>query len=175
MTFQINANEANSPLDFTVQSIDGESVDLAQYKGNVVLIVNTASKCGFTPQYDGLQDLYETYKDSGFTVLGFPANNFANQEPGSNEQIQEFCSAEFGVTFPMFAKISVKGEDQALLYQYLTDKSMHDHGGAIKWNFTKFLIGRDGSVVDRFAPTVKPSGKKIKTAIEQQLAVNEQR
>ena len=172
MTMQSNAGETvNSALSFKMKSIDGQTVDLGQYKGKVVLMVNTASKCGFTPQYEGLESLYQTYKDSGFVVLGFPANNFANQEPGSNEDIRQFCTTEFGVSFPMFAKISVKGDDQHPLYQYLTDRSKHDHGGAVKWNFTKFLIGRDGSVVDRFAPTVKPSGSKLEDAVKVQLSM----
>lgn len=165
----IHANDVQTPLDVKVNSISGEEVELQQYKGKVVLIVNTASKCGFTPQYEGLEALYQTFKDSGFVVLGFPANNFANQEPGSNKEIREFCTTEFGVTFPMFAKISVKGKDQHPLYAYLTDKSKHSHGGSVKWNFTKFLIGRDATVVDRFAPTIKPSGDKIKNAVRKQI------
>lgn len=162
--------KVNSPLDLTVMSIDGEPVDLKQYKGSVVLIVNTASKCGFTNQYEGLEALYKAFKDSGFVILGFPANNFANQEPGTNNEIKQFCQTEYGVSFPMFAKISVKGKDQHPLYRYLTDKSEHSFGGAIKWNFTKFLINRKGVIVDRFAPVIKPSGEKIKKAIIEQLS-----
>lgn len=162
--------QQNSPLSFEMESIDGESVNLESYKGKVVLIVNVASKCGFTPQYDGLQELYETYKDQGFVVLGFPANNFMGQEPGTDEQIKQFCTTNFGVTFPMFSKISVKGKDQHPLYQYLTDKQAHDFGGAIKWNFTKFLVGKDGTLKARFSPNTKPQDDKVISAIENEFS-----
>jgi len=158
-----------SPLDFTMTSIEGEDIDLSIYKGKVVLIVNVASKCGFTSQYEGLQSLYETYKDQGLVILGFPANNFLGQEPGSNEEIQQFCSVNYGVTFPMFAKISVKGKDQHPLYTCLTDKSAHDFGGGIKWNFTKFLIGKDGTIKARFEPKTKPEDDKVISAVEKEL------
>jgi glutathione peroxidase len=161
---------ANSPLEFQMNAIDGQKVDLADYHGKVVLFVNVASKCGFTPQYEGLQDIYEKYSDQGFVVLGFPANNFMGQEPGSNEEIQQFCTTNFGVTFPMFEKISVKGKDQHPLYAYLTNKKAHDFGGAIKWNFTKFLVGRDGQIKARFSSNTKPTDDKMISAIETELA-----
>jgi glutathione peroxidase len=163
--------QVRSPLDFKMVNIDGDSVDLGQYKGKVVLIVNVASKCGFTPQYTELEALYQKYKDAGFVILGFPANNFLGQEPGTNEQIKEFCTLNYGVTFPMFSKISVKGKDQHPLYQYLTDESKHAFGGDIGWNFTKFLIGKDGQIKARFASKTKPLNKKIVTAIEKELSL----
>ncbi len=153
--------------DFTMKNINGEEVSLAQFKGKVVLVVNVASKCGFTPQYEGLQDLYETYQERGFVVLGFPANNFGNQEPGSNEQIQEFCTLNYGITFPMFAKISVKGADQHPLYQYLTSEEINpEFGGEITWNFNKFLVGPDGTILNRFASKDEPKSEKVVEAIE---------
>ncbi|HKJ68033.1 MAG TPA: glutathione peroxidase [bacterium] len=156
--------------DFTMKNIDGEDVSLAEFRGKVVLVVNVASKCGFTPQYEGLQDLYEEYQERGLVVLGFPANNFGNQEPGSNDQIQEFCTLNYGVTFPMFAKISVKGADQHPLYSYLTSKELHpDFGGEITWNFNKFLIGPDGTVLNRFASKDEPKSEKVVQAIEAAL------
>jgi len=161
--------QVNGPLDFKMTSIEGQNVDLAEYAGKVVLMVNVASKCGFTPQYKDLEDVYEKYKDRGFVILGFPANNFLGQEPGTNEEIQAFCSTTYGVTFPMFAKISVKGKDQHPLYTYLTDKKAHDFGGAISWNFTKFLIGRDGKIKARFAPKTKPTDTEVIEAIEKEL------
>ena len=157
-------------LAFQMKDIDGKPQDLRQYHGNVVLIVNVASECGLTPQYEGLEALFKKYQDRGFVILGFPANNFGSQEPGSNDEIKAFCKKNYGVTFPMFAKVSVKGEDQCALYQYLTDKKAdHQQGGAIKWNFAKFLIDRDGRVVDRFAPTTRPHSKKLVAALERQL------
>ena len=139
--------EAMSIYDFTMEDIKGDSVNLADFKGEVFLIVNTASKCGFTYQYEGLEKLYETYKDSGLVVLGFPANNFLKQEPGSDEDIATFCSLNYGVTFPMFSKISVKGKDIHPLYEYLTSKEAgHEFGGKISWNFNKFLISKDGKI-----------------------------
>jgi glutathione peroxidase len=160
---------AKSPLDFTMNSIDGESVDLDQYRGQTILMVNVASKCGMTPQYEDLQAIYEKYKEQGFVILGFPANNFLGQEPGTNEEIKTFCSTTYGVSFPMFEKISVKGKDQHPLYAYLTDKNAHDFGGNIKWNFTKFLIGKDGQVKARFEPKTKPTDEQVIAAIEKEL------
>jgi len=157
---------ASNVLDFTLNSIDGKPAPLAQYKGKVVLIVNVASRCGFTPQYTGLEKIYEKYKDQGFVILGFPANNFGAQEPGTNEEIKTFCSSKYSVTFPMYAKISVKGSDIAPLYAYLTTAK----GGDIKWNFTKFLIGKNGAILDRFESPVKPDDPKVTTAIEKALA-----
>jgi len=155
---------ASNALEFTLNSIDGNPAPLAQYKGKVVMIVNVASKCGYTPQYAGLEALYEKYKDKGFVILGFPANNFGQQEPGTNEEIKTFCSRAYNVTFPMYAKISVKGEDRHPLYKYLTET-----GGEIKWNFTKFLVGKDGKVIARFEPAVKPESAEVAGVIEKTL------
>jgi glutathione peroxidase len=164
------AKEPNSPLDFTVENIDGHPTNLEQFRGKVVLIVNVASKCGFTPQYAGLEALYKKYQDHGFVIIGFPANNFHSQEPGTNAQISQFCTSKYGVTFPMMAKISVKGPDKAPLYRYLTEKPTAKFPGEITWNFNKFLIGRDGHVVARFGSPVKPSSKKLVEAVESALA-----
>jgi len=162
--------KAMSIYDFSMERINGDSVNLADLKGKVVMIVNTASKCGFTYQYEGLEKLYETYKDSGLVILGFPANNFLKQEPGSDEEIASFCRLNYGVTFPMFSKISVKGKDIHPLYDYLTSKkSGHDFGGKISWNFNKFLISRDGKINNRFGSKVKPGSEKIIKAIEDAL------
>lgn len=162
---------ATSIYDFVMDDIDGQTTRLDLYKGQVIFIVNVASKCGFTAQYAALQGLYERYKDRGFVVLGFPANNFLWQEPGSNIDIKSFCTSKYGVTFPMFAKISVRGSSQCALYNFLTDKSTNpDYGGKIKWNFTKFLIDRNGSIVDRFAPTTKPDSKKVTARIDDLIA-----
>ncbi len=163
------AAEATSALDFEVETINGETTNLESYKGKVVMIVNTASKCGLTPQYEGLQALYETYKDQGFVILGFPANNFKNQEPGTDKEIKEFCTVNYGVTFPMFSKISVKGEDKHPLYQYLTSKDQHEFGGEIEWNFAKFIIDPDGQLVARFNPKTKPRDDQVIKTIETAL------
>jgi glutathione peroxidase len=154
---------------FTLNSIDGKPAPLADYKGKVVLLVNVASQCGYTPQYSGLEATYEKYKDQGFVILGFPANNFGAQEPGTNEEIKTFCTRKYSVTFPMYAKISVKGDDQAPLYAYLTKETGTGIAGEIKWNFTKFLVDRDGKVVQRFEPAVTPDSKDVTAAIEKQL------
>ena len=157
--------------DFTLNSIDGQPAPLAAYKGKVVLLVNVASKCGYTPQYSALESTYEKYKDRGFVIVGIPANNFGAQEPGSNQEIKTFCSSKFHVTFPMMAKVSVKGDDITPLYQFLTDKSSHPQsGGEIKWNFTKFLIGPDGRVIARFEPEITPDSPQVTSAIEEALA-----
>ena len=148
--------------DFTMNDIKGKATPLASYKGKAVLVVNVASQCGYTPQYAGLQSLYEKYKDKGLVIAGFPANNFGAQEPGTNDEIKTFCERNYKVTFPMFSKISVTGSDQAPLYKYLTDS-----GGKVSWNFTKFLVGPDGQVVGRYASTTKP--EKIAADIEKLL------
>jgi glutathione peroxidase len=167
----VTAETANSPLDFTLDNIDGQPTDLAQFRGKVVMLVNVASRCGFTGQYRDLQALYSKYGDDGLVVLGFPANNFMGQEPGSNAQIKEFCSTKYDVTFPMFSKISVKGDDQAELYKYLTDKEKHGKlGGPIRWNFTKFLLDREGNVVARYESRTKPTNRKVVEVIEAELA-----
>ncbi len=156
--------------DFTLNSIDGQAAPLSQYKGKVVMIVNVASKCGYTPQYAGLEALYEKYKSQGFVILGFPANNFGAQEPGTNEEIKTFCSRNYNVTFPMYAKISVKGADKHPLYQFLTDKQANPAtGGEIQWNFTKFLVGKDGKVAARFESAVTPESPEVAAAIEKAL------
>jgi len=160
---------ASNVLDFTLNSIDGKPAPLSQYQGKVVLIVNVASRCGFTPQYTGLEKVYEKYKDQGFVILGFPANNFGAQEPGTNEEIKTFCTRKYSVTFPMYAKISVKGADQAPLYAYLTKETGAGITGDIKWNFTKFLVDRNGKVVQRFESAVTPDSKEVTGAIEKQL------
>lgn len=159
-----------SVLDFTLKNIDGKDTSLAAYKGKVLLLVNVASKCGYTPQYEGLQAVYSKYKDQGFVVLGVPANNFGGQEPGTNEEIKEFCTLKYNVSFPMFAKVSVKGDDIHPLFKFLTDKTTNPQfGGDLKWNFGKFLIGRDGKVIARFETPDKPESEKVMQAIEQAL------
>ena len=149
--------EAKNLYDFTVKNKKGESVSLAEYKGKVVLIVNIATKCGFTPQLKGLEELWNTYQDKGLVILGFPCNQFANQNPGSDNQTQEFCSLNYGVTFPILKKINVNGNDADPLYKWLKSKKEGILWSAIKWNFTKFLINKNGEVVHRFAPTASPS------------------
>lgn len=163
-------NADTSIYNFNLKDIDGNEVSLEQYKGKVLMIVNVASKCGFTPQYEGLQNIYESYKDEGFVILGFPANNFKGQEPGSNEEIKQFCTLEYGVEFPMFSKVSVKGDDQADLFKYLTSQPNPDFEGDIEWNFEKFLISKDGSLERRFRSSVKPESKEIVEAIKNELA-----
>lgn len=161
---------ASSIYDFTLKDIDGSDVKLDKYKNSVVMIVNTASRCGYTPQYEGLQRIYEKYKDKGFVVLGFPANNFMGQEPGTEKEIKEFCTLKYNVSFPMFSKISVTGIDQHPLYRYLTNKKTNpEFGGDISWNFNKFLIGRDGKVVGRFGSKDKPEDFAVTSAIEKFL------
>jgi len=158
-----------SIYEIPVRKITGADASLAEYKGKVVLIVNVASQCGYTPQYSALEAIYEKYKDQGFVILGFPANNFGAQEPGTNEEIKTFCSRKYSVTFPMYSKISVKGDDQAPLYGYLTKQTGPGIAGDIKWNFTKFLVDKNGNVVQRFEPAVTPDSKEVTSAIEKQL------
>ena len=152
--------------DFAMDSIQGQPVPLSQYKGKVALVVNVASRCGYTPQYTALEATYRKYKDRGFVVLGFPANNFKSQEPGTNAEIQDFCQRTYDVTFPMFSKISVLGEDKAPLYKYLTSQM----GSEIEWNFTKFLVGPNGQVLARFPSKVPPDSPEVTAAIEKALA-----
>jgi len=157
--------------NFKVRDIDGKDVRLKSYKGKVVMVVNTASKCGYTPQYEGLQALYDKYKDKGLVILGFPANNFGGQEPGTEAEIKEFCTSKYKVTFPMFAKISVKGEDQHPLYAYLTSKETNPNfGGDVSWNFNKFLIDRSGKIVGRFTSKDKPMADSLIAEVEKHLA-----
>ena len=155
---------------FTLKNIDGKDVSLGEYKGKVLMLVNVASKCGLTPQYEGLQKIYSKYKDRGLVILGFPANNFMGQEPGTEEEIKNFCSLNYNVTFPLFSKISVKGDDIHPLYKFLTDKETNpEFGGEIKWNFNKFLVDKNGRVIARFEPRVKPESDEVMQAIEKAL------
>jgi glutathione peroxidase len=162
---------ASSVHEFTLNALNGAPTSLATYKGKVMLIVNVASQCGYTYQYEGLQALYLKYKDQGLVVTGFPANNFGGQEPGSDAEIGAFCKSKFGVTFPMFSKISVAGDDKAPLYRFLTDKTANPKtGGEIPWNFTKYLVDRNGKVLARFDAPVEPESKELTSAIEKALA-----
>jgi glutathione peroxidase len=159
---QKGAPTVASFYDIEVERIKGEKVDMEAYRGKVLLIVNTASKCGFTGQYEGLQALYEEFKDQGFVILGFPSNDFLRQEPGTNEEIQSFCKLNYGVTFPMFSKINVKGKNQHQLYAYLTSQETNpEFAGKITWNFNKFLIGREGKILGRFGSRTKPQDAKL--------------
>ena len=160
---------ASSVYDFTLPSIDGSDASLAQYKGKVLLLVNVASKCGYTPQYAGLESLYEKYKDQGLVVIGFPANNFGAQEPGTNEEIKSFCTRTYHVTFPMYAKVSVKGNDKTPLYHYLTDEANPATKGEIGWNFTKFLVDRNGKVIARFESKITPDDPGLTGTLEKAL------
>jgi glutathione peroxidase len=160
-----------SVLDFRVKDIDGKDVDLAKYKGKVLLIVNTASQCGYTPQYKDLQAIYEKYKSQGFEVLAFPANEFGSQEPGDNPQIKEFCTTNYKVGFPLFSKIVVDGPGIHPLYAFLTsDQTNPKFAGKIPWNFTKFLVNKKGEVIDRFQPADAPSSEKVTGEIEKAIA-----
>jgi glutathione peroxidase len=161
---------SKSIYDFSVKSIAGTPKSLADYKGKAVLIVNVASQCGLTPQYAGLEKLHETYASRGLAVLGFPANEFGAQEPGTNEQIKAFCTTSYGVNFDVFAKVKVKGTGIDPLFEYLTSRETNSaFAGDIKWNFNKFLIGRDGRVLARFEPPVEPTSVEVKEAIERAL------
>jgi glutathione peroxidase len=164
--------EARRVLDFTMKRIDGSEQSLSEYEGRVLLLVNVASKCGLTPQYEGLEKLYETKKDEGFAVLGFPANEFAGQEPGSDEQIADFCRSTYGVKFPMFSKIVVKGDGIHPLYEHLTSLPA-PLGGEIEWNFQKFLVDREGQVVARFSPRTAPDDPELVAKIDALLAEGE--
>ena len=179
---------ANEIYDIPVKTIDGEETNLSEYKDKVLLVVNVASKCGLTPQYEGLQKLHDEYKDKGFEVLGFPANNFMGQEPGTEDEIKEFCDTNYKVKFPMFSKISAKGEDQHELYKYLTENkketdvndgefeeklagygSKRSQPNEILWNFEKFLIGKDGEIAARFAPDVTAEDERLIEKVEAEL------
>jgi glutathione peroxidase len=158
-------------FDYALNTIDGQPAPLSAYKGKVVMLVNVASRCGFTPQYTALEAIYEKYKDRGFVIVGIPANNFGAQEPGTNQEIKTFCQSKYNVTFPMMSKVSVKGDDKTPLYQYLTDKSANPKtGGDIQWNFTKFLVGPEGQIIARFEPKVTPDSPEVTGAIESALA-----
>ncbi len=165
-----NSSTKKSIYEFSAQNIEGKDTSLEKYKGDVLLIVNTASQCGYTKQYEGLQAIYDKYKDKGFKVLGFPANNFGGQEPGTNAEIKDFCTTKFKVTFPMFAKISVKGEDAHPLYKFLTDEKLNgEFGGDISWNFNKFLTNDKGEIVARFTSKDAPDSEEVIRAIEKYL------
>lgn len=154
-----------SIYDFKVEALDGSTIDFSDFKGKKILIVNTASKCGFTPQYEGLEDLYKKYKDK-LVIIGFPANDFGKQEPGSNDEIASFCKKNYGVTFPMAAKISVKGDDMAPIYHWLTNKDYNGvKNSSVKWNFQKYLIDEQGNLVEVFGSMVKPESQKLIDAI----------
>lgn len=169
-SFAADSDDHECALNFKMKNIDGQSVDLEDYEGKVVLIVNVASKCGLTPQYEGLQALYEKYKDKGFVVLGFPCNQFGGQEPGTEAEIKAFCTGRYDVTFPMFSKVDVNGGDAAPLYKYLTSQDTKPAGkGDISWNFEKFLIDRDGQLIHRFSPRTRPNDAELVKAIEGQL------
>jgi glutathione peroxidase len=157
--------------DFSARTIDGTTKNLSDYKGRALLIVNVASKCGLTPQYKGLEELHETYGPRGLSVLGFPANEFGAQEPGSEDQIKDFCTTSYGVKFDMFAKVKVKGAGIEPLFEHLTSKETNPrYAGDIKWNFNKFLVGKDGQILARFEPQVEPTSAELKAALEQALA-----
>ncbi len=164
------APTGGSLYDLPLKDIDGKETSLKPYKGEVMLIVNVASKCGNTPQYAALEKDYEKYKDHGFVVLGFPCNQFMGQEPGSNDQIKQFCSETYGVVFPMFDKLNVNGSDRSALYTQLAGPGS-PYPGDIKWNFTKFLVGRDGNILARFEPKQKPDDPEVTKAIEAALSV----
>ena len=162
--------QAASVYDYTLKTIDGQPLPLASLKGKVVMLVNVASRCGYTPQYAGLESLYEKHKDQGFVIVGIPANNFGSQEPGTNAEIKTFCKSKYDVKFPMASKVSVKGSDTAPLYQYLIGKDTDPKAsGEIQWNFTKFLVGRDGKILARFEPAVAPTDPALNTALEKAL------
>lgn len=165
---QLMAAKTTSVYDFTMDDIDGKPVNLGQYKGKVLLMVNTASFCGNTPQYTDLESIYEQYREKGFEVLAFPANNFGQQEPGTNAEIKGFCLTKYSVSFPLFSKISVKGSDKHPLYRYLTEQSPFP--GEVEWNFQKYLVDRSGNVVARFPHRMKPSSPEIVTEVERVLA-----
>jgi glutathione peroxidase len=169
LAVQFAAHAEDSIYDIKLKDIDGKDTTLAAYKGKAVLIVNVASKCGYTKQYAGLQALYEKYKDKGLVVLGFPCNQFGRQEPGTNQEIKEFCSSKFSVTFPLFDKIEVNGADRHPLYTRLAGKDS-PFPGDIKWNFNKFLVGKDGKILNRFESKVKPEDEELIKAVETALA-----
>ena len=163
-------DKASVPLAFTLKDIKGNPVELSKYKGKVVLLVNVASQCGLTPQYEALEALYEKHEKDGFVIIGIPANEFGKQEPGTNEEIEKFCKSKYSVTFPMMSKVVVKGEGIDPLYKYLTAQDTKPApAGDITWNFEKFLVGKDGKVVARFAPRTKPDDPKLVAAIEAEL------
>lgn len=169
MAATLTASAAQSVYDVPLKNIDGKDASLKDYKGKVILVVNVASKCGYTPQYKGLEATFQKYKDKGLVVAGFPCNQFGSQEPGSNEEIKQFCSSKYSVTFPLFDKIEVNGANRHPLYQILAGKDS-PFPGDIKWNFNKFLIGKDGKIIKRFDSKAAPESKEVTEAIEAALA-----
>ncbi|MEM0968199.1 MAG: glutathione peroxidase [Verrucomicrobiota bacterium] len=169
LAFWVSEVNAESIYDFTVQDIEGNDVSLQEYEGKILLIVNVASQCGVTDQYGSLQALHEVLHDRGVVVMGFPSNDFGGQEPGSNSEIKAFCETNYAVSFPLFAKISTEGEDQAALFRYLTQAENADFTGPIQWNFEKFLIGREGSLLRRFRSDVEPDGEEMIGALKEAL------
>jgi glutathione peroxidase len=169
-SFINNNNSTKSVYDFTMKDIDGNAISLSKYKGKVLVFVNVASKCGYTPQYENIETFYELYKDKGVVVLGFPANNFFAQEPGTDEEIKTFCTSKYNVTFPMFSKISVKGDDMNPLYQFLTKKELNGvTDNSVKWNFHKIIVDKNGKVVTEFASKIKPSDETFLKTIDDLL------
>lgn len=164
-----HTQRADSIYQYELNSIDGKKISMEQFRGDVLLIVNTASECGFTPQYEGLQELHETYPDDGLQVLGFPANNFGGQEPGTEEEIAQFCEVNYGVAFPLFSKVSVRGEDIHPLFKYLNGEQNPDFTGDIEWNFEKFLIGRNGKLLRRFRSSTEPGSEELQKAVREAL------
>lgn len=156
-TATVHTSEKADIYGFEVKTIDGKGITLSEYSGDVMLIVNVASKCGLTPHYEGLQELYKTYSEKGLVVLGFPCNQFLSQEPGTDAEIKEFCTTNFNVTFPMFSKIEVNGENAHPLYKYLTNLDVNGYSGKIEWNFSKFLVDRSGKVIKRYHPKTAPT------------------
>jgi len=170
LTTMSSADDHECALNFKAKTIDGKTVDLEDYEGKVVLVVNTASRCGLTPQYAGLQQMYEKYEEKGLVILGFPCNQFGRQEPGTDADIKQFCSSNYNVSFPMFSKIDVNGGDAAPIYKYLTSQETKPAGkGDISWNFEKFLIDRDGQLIGRYSPRTKPSDAELVKAVETEL------
>ena len=165
---QPKTTTAGSLWDFPVTTLGGEAADLADYRGQVALVVNVASKCGFTPQYEGLEALYKKMKDRGFVILAFPSNDFRQQEPGTAEEIRQFCTTNYGVTFPLFEKAKVKGEAKCEIYRFLTTGGLQEP----TWNFTKYLVGRDGKVIARYAPKTAPDDEELRTAIMKALGAD---
>lgn len=168
---QDSAPAAKSLFELKAESWDGKKVNLADYKGKVVVVVNVASQCGFTPHYTGLQELYKKYKDKGLVVLAFPCNQFGGQEPGSNKEIHQFCSSKFNVTFPLMAKVDVKGAKQSPVFKYLTSTKLDNHAnGKVRWNFEKFVVDRNGKLIARYRSTIKPMSKSMIGTVEKALA-----
>jgi len=170
MTTNSSADEHECALNFKATTIDGEAVDLEDYEGKVVLVVNVASECGLTPQYKGLQAMYDKYKEKGLVILAFPSNQFGSQEPGSEAEIKQFCSTKYQVNFPMFSKVDVNGENAAPIYKYLTSKDAQPVGaGKVSWNFEKFLIDREDQLINRFSPRTTPADAELVKAVEAEL------